>query len=176
MNPIGYLEKVKKPIDFGTITHNLITGLYTSVVQFASDCKQVVDNCGTFYRGNADGAILCEQANRLLTCIMKHLTPILDAEKKNASSISTPKPVMTIKRPKKEFLKEVMRELRATTYTDRAAKITESATLHFERPVDTAMFSDYRQFVETPMDLETVDRKIEIGACKFHVSCIPSVV
>jgi DNA primase catalytic subunit len=106
---------------------------------------------------------------------MKHLTPLLDAEKNNSSSISL-KSVMTIKRPKKEFLKEVMRELRATTYTDKAVKITESATLHFEKPVEIAMFTDYRQFVETPMDLETVDRKIESGACKFLVTCIPSVV
>ncbi len=172
MNPIGYLEKIKKPIDFGTITQNLITGLYTSVAQFASDCKQVFDNCSTFYAGNEneDGAILSEQANRLLTFIMKRLTPLLDAEKKNSSSISTLTSVMTIKRPKKEFLKEVMRELRATTYTDKAAKITEIATLHFEKPVETAMFTDYRQFVETPMDLETVDRKIESGACKFHLT------
>ncbi len=154
----------------------MINGLYTSVVQFASDCKQVVDNCRTFYAGTEDGVILCEQANRLLTCIMKHLTPLVDAEKNNPSSISTPKPVMAIKRPKKEFLKEVMRELRETTYTDKAVKITESATLHFEKPVDTTMFTDYRQFVETPMDLETVDRKIESGACKFHVTCIPSVI
>jgi hypothetical protein len=28
------------------------------------------------------------------------------------------------------------------------------------------MFTDYLNFVETPMDLETVDRKIENGSCK----------
>lgn len=154
-------------MDFGTITHNLVTGRYSSVMKFASDCKQVVDNCRTFYAGNEEGAALCEQANRLLTCIMKHLTPLLEAEKKNRSSTFTPKQAMTIKRPKKEFLKEVMRELRATTYTDKTVKITENATIHFEKPVDTTVFTDYRQFVETPMDLETVDRKIESGSCKF---------
>ena len=38
------------------------------------------------------------------------------------------------------------------------------ATAHFERPVDTNHFPDYLDFVENPMDLETVDRKIEQDA------------
>ena len=59
-----------------------------------------------------------------------------------------------------------MSELREATYTDKTVKFTEKATLHFEHPVDTAMFTDYLNFVETPMDLETVDRKIENGSCK----------
>lgn len=169
---IGYLEKIKKPIDFGTITHNLILGRYTSVMQFASDCKQVFENCLIFYAGS-DDVTLCEQATRLLKCITKHLTPLLDAEKKNPTTSATSnKPVMTIKRPKKEFLKDVMRDLRATTYTDKAVKLTENSTLHFEKPVDTSMFPDYLDFVQNPMDLETVDRKIESGSCKSHASCI----
>ena len=43
-------------------------------------------------------------------------------------------------------------------------QITEMATAHFERPVDTDHFPDYPDFVENPMDLETVDSKIEQDA------------
>lgn len=38
------------------------------------------------------------------------------------------------------------------------------ATAHFERPVDTNHFPDYLDYVENPMDLETVDSKIEQDA------------
>lgn len=137
-------------------------------MQFASDCKQVVENCRLYYdAGNEEGTSICEQANRLLACMMKHLTPLLDAEKKNPSSITTTSlPLMTIKKPKKEFLQEVLCELRATMYTDKVTKFTEKATIYFETPVDTTVVTDYREFVETPMDLETVDHKIESGACE----------
>ena len=40
-------------------------------------------------------------------------------------------------------------------------QITEMATAHFEKPVDTTHFPDYRKYVECPMDLETVDGKID---------------
>ena len=43
-------------------------------------------------------------------------------------------------------------------------QLTEKATTHFEKPVDTTFFPDYRNFVESPMDLETVDGKIEKDA------------
>jgi hypothetical protein len=61
-----------------------------------------------------------------------------------------------------------MSELRKGTYMDKTVKITEKATLHFEKPVDVKIFTDYPKFVETPMDLETVDCKIESGTCKFQ--------
>lgn len=41
------------------------------------------------------------------------------------------------------------------------SKLTESATIAFEKPVDTSFFTDYRDFVECPMDLETIEQKIK---------------
>jgi len=40
-------------------------------------------------------------------------------------------------------------------------QLTEMATAHFEKPVDLNYFPDYRKYVECPMDLETVDGKID---------------
>lgn len=167
--PKGYLDKVKKPIDFGAIVHNLLTGRYNNVRSFAADCRQVVENCQEFYAGDEEGAPLCEQANRLRISMERNLGPLLASEQSGASAKARDKAAskyIEIKRPEKDFLRSIMSELREATYTDKTVKFTEKATLHFEHPVDTAMFTDYLNFVETPMDLETVDRKIENGSCK----------
>lgn len=39
--------------------------------------------------------------------------------------------------------------------------MSEPATAHFEKPVDTTHFKDYPNYVECPMDLETIDGKID---------------
>jgi hypothetical protein len=167
--PKGYLDKVKKPIDLGSIVQNLLTGRYNNVRSFAADCRQVVENCREFYAGDEESAPLCEQANRLHISMERNLGPLLASEQSGASAKARDNAASKyteIKRPEKDFLRSIMSELREATYTDKTAKFTEKATLHFENPVDTAMFTDYLKFVETPMDLETVDRKIESGSCK----------
>jgi len=163
--PEGYLSKVKRPIDFGTIIQNLlVAGKYTTVAAFAADCRRVVENCRTYYAGNEEGESLCEQANRLMISMDKKLGPMLAKEKSGALAKEWDKENITIKRPEKDFLRNIMRELREATYTDSVVKITEKATLHFEHPVDVTIYTDYLKFVESPMDLLTVDRKIESGA------------
>ena len=166
--PEGYLNKVKRPIDFGTIIQNLlVAGKYTTVAAFAADCRRVVENCRTYYAGNDEGISLCEQANRLMISMDKKLGPMLAKEKSGALAKEWDKEMtkyITIKRPEKDFLRNIMRELREATYTDSVVKITEKATLHFEQPVDVTIYTDYLKFVESPMDLLTVDRKIESGA------------
>lgn len=166
--PPGYLEKVKEPIDLGTIVQNLLTGVYKSVGAFATDCRRVVENCNTFYEGDEEGAMLCEKANRLLVSMDKNLNQLMafDRSEKGAKAREKALRYMVIKKPEKDFLRDIMRELRAATYTDKGAQITEKATLHFEKPVDTKLFTDYRSYVDNPMDLETIDKKIDSGTCK----------
>mmetsp|Transcript_3177 Transcript_3177/g.7062 ORF Transcript_3177/g.7062 Transcript_3177/m.7062 type:complete len:894 (-) Transcript_3177:256-2937(-) len=165
--PDGYLDKVKKPIDLGTIIQHLLTGSYKSVGAFVADCRSVSDNCHAFYAGNDEGEDLCNKAKRLYGSMEKNLGQLFlfdQSEKGAKAREKATSKYMTIKRPEKDFLKGIMSELRAATYTDRSAKITERATTLFEKPVDITVFTDYPQFVETPMDLETVDRKIEAGS------------
>eukprot|EP00571_Detonula_confervacea_P006186 CAMPEP_0172316206 /NCGR_PEP_ID=MMETSP1058-20130122/27507_1 /TAXON_ID=83371 /ORGANISM="Detonula confervacea, Strain CCMP 353" /LENGTH=1200 /DNA_ID=CAMNT_0013030463 /DNA_START=35 /DNA_END=3637 /DNA_ORIENTATION=+ len=165
--PEGYLEKVKRPIDLGTIVQQLMAGHYNSVGAFVADCRRIVENCRAFYAGDEEGASLCEKANRLHGSMEKNLDPLIDFDQSDkgakAKERAAPKYIV-IKRPEKDFLKNIMRELRAAKYTDKSTRLTENATLHFEKPVDTAIFTDYLKFVETPMDLETVDSKIESGS------------
>ena len=144
----------------------MITGHYKNVAAFEADCKRVVENCNTYYEGDDEGATLCEKANRLFKCMERSLGNLVALDKSDKGGKAREKAAskyMTIKQPDKDFLRGIMQELRNATYTDRAAKITESATMHFEKPVDTGIFPDYPQYVPTPMDLETVDRKIEEG-------------
>lgn len=172
--PDGYLEKVKKPVDLGTIVHDLLTGRYDNLGAFVADCRAVSENCHAYYEGNDEGAPLCEKADRLRASMEESLGRLFlfdQSEKGARERERAASRYMTIKRPEKGFLRDIMRELRAATYTDRSAKITERATTHFEKPVDTTMFPDYPKYVETPMDLETVDRKIESGSCKLSRIC-----
>lgn len=174
----GYLEKVKKPIDFGTIVQNLLTGRYNNFEYFATDCQQVVENCRIYHAGNVEGASLCEQANRLQVSMERKFGPLVASEQSGAIAKTREKAAskfIVIKRPEKDLLRSIMSELRDFTYTDKTVQYTEKATLHFEKPVDATIFTDYPQFVETPMDLETVDRKIESGICKFRGLC-PSMI
>jgi hypothetical protein len=45
-------------------------------------------------------------------------------------------------------------------YTDKGTKITEPAMGPFEKPVSLAVFQDYLQYVQEPMDLQTIARKV----------------
>ena len=85
--PPDYAEKVKKPMDFGTITANLIEGRYQSVDAFASDCRLVIQNCQTYYQGRDDGRIFVDQALRLNECLSTQLGQLAryDKSSKGAS-------------------------------------------------------------------------------------------
>jgi len=107
--------------------------------------------------------VFMEKVNRLEQGMAKQLAQLSSYDKSDKGAKAREKfrtKMLTIKKPEQAFLKDILRDLRATTYTDKSAKITEKATLHFEKPVDTSMFTDYHKFVDTPMDLETVERKI----------------
>jgi hypothetical protein len=164
--PDGYLDKVRKPMDFGTIVQNLITGVYDSAEEFAADCRLVTGNCRTFYEGTEgteDGPLFMEKVNRLEQAMEKQLAQLSSYDKSEKGAKAREKArtkMLTVKKPDQEFLRSILADLRATTYTDKSAKITEKATMHFEKPVDTSIFTDYPKFVDTPMDLDTVERKI----------------
>ena len=161
--PHGYRDKVQKPMDFGSIVQNILTGVYDSAEEFAADCRLVTENCRSFYEGTEEGPGWMVKVNRLQQGMDKQLAQLSSYDKSDKGSKAREKArtkMLTIKKPEQAFLRDILRDLRATTYTDKSAKITEQATLHFEKPVDTSVFTDYLKFVDTPMDLETVERKI----------------
>jgi hypothetical protein len=163
--PEDYSVKVSTPMSLATITQKLTTGCYDSPDEFVSDCRLVVSNCKDYYTEEGDeSAFMVTRANRLKDAMEPLLEKLLKFDSSPKGTAAKEKAFlkcMTIKRPDKKFLKELMMELRATEYTDKQAKITEMATAHFEKPVDTTFFPDYRRYVEVPMDLETVDGRID---------------
>jgi len=171
--PDDYTAKVKTPMDFGTVTSRLFEGTYQSVGAFVSDCRLIVENCRSYYgdKANGDGedassaASFVEQAGRLHDLMAQQMGALVRYDQSAAAAQAKVAPVAPIRiaRPTVAFMSNMVTELRATKYTDKYTKLTESAALPFEKPVNLAFFGDYLQFVDTPMDLETVDRKIASG-------------
>jgi len=167
--PEGYLERVNKPIDLGTITQKLMLGCYNSVGAFVADCRTVVKNCKAYYADRDDGELFVKRAERLEESMEIHLGELVMFDRSpdgNEAKQKAKSKCMAIDKPSKSFLEDIMRDLRATTYTDRVAKITESGTQYFEMPVDTTLVPDYLQIVKNPMNLQAIDRKIENGSYK----------
>lgn len=163
--PEGYLTKVGKPMSLAGIIQKLTTACYDTPNDFVSDCRLVVSNCKAYYNEeNDESTFMLTRAKRLEDVMEPLLEKLLKFDSSAKGTAAREKAFlrcMTIKRPEKKFLKDILDELRAAEYTDKQTKITEMATAHFEKPVDTEYFPDYRTYVECPMDLETVDGKID---------------
>ena len=115
----------------GTIQQKLITGVYTTVAAFAADCRLVTENCKSWYAGNDESFVA--KANRINQFLDRHLNKLMQFDqsvKGVAAKAKVKKRCMTIKKPEKDFLKGIMTELRATTYTDKAAKVCYITSCH----------------------------------------------
>ena len=164
--PQDYLEKVQRPMDFQTVTSNLLEGRYQSISEFATDCKLIVQNCNTYYSGREDGRLYVEQANRLGSVMTQQLeqlaryekSPKGIAERQKANTVS-----LSIPRPPVSVLSSILDDLRELKYSDKATKITEPAMGPFEKPVSSVVFPDYNDFILEPMDLQSVDKKVKNG-------------
>jgi hypothetical protein len=143
--PVDYLEKVPRPMDFGTVTSLLIEEHYQTVEAFAADCRLVVGNCMSYYGGRADGREIIEQANRLNGMLSQQLdaltrydqSPTGAAAKSSASSYATVK----LEKPPEALLMSILAEMRSVQYTDKATQVAnlvvlesccENANRHFQ--------------------------------------------
>jgi hypothetical protein len=126
--PDDYLGKVSKPMDFGTVTQQLIEGQYTSFDQFEADCRLVVDNCMAYYGGKPDGKVFTDQANRLKDVLQqqlektkKYLKSPAGMSLKNQAQVAVS--TTTLPKPPIPLLLKIIEELRAVKYTDKATKV-----------------------------------------------------
>jgi hypothetical protein len=134
----------------------------------------VIQNCQTYYAGREEGKIFVEQAQRLNESLSRQLDQLAryDKSMKGASDrqaamelhdpVKIQEMVMSKKPPPAVFL-TVLDDLRGLTYTDKATKITEPAMGPFEKPVNLAVHTEYLQSVTTPIDLQSVERKVKSG-------------
>jgi len=163
--PPEYLQKVKNPMDLGTVTSKLVEGEYQSVGAFVSDCRLVCENCFAFYGDRNDGMLFTQQAKRLQDAMAQTLGALVRYDQENCAKMNQINNLNLSElkskfHSKKSPLVQLLKELRDVFYTDRFTKLSERATIPFERPVDINMFPDYLQYVETPMDLQTIERRI----------------
>mmetsp|Transcript_7952 Transcript_7952/g.23484 ORF Transcript_7952/g.23484 Transcript_7952/m.23484 type:complete len:993 (-) Transcript_7952:81-3059(-) len=168
--PADYLHKAPKPMDFGTITSQLMEGQYTTLEKFESDCKLVISNCMAYYgekaEEKAESKVYCDQAQRLNRVLQQQLDALNRYVKSSAGTAAANKANVGVStatllpKPHIPTLLKILGDLRDLKYTDKATKITEPAMANFEKPISVAVIPDYMQYVQTPMDLQTVDRKI----------------
>ena len=122
-----YKDKIKFPMDFGTITSNLFEATYQSAEAFVRDCRLVTSNCKAFYQGKDDGAIFIAQASRLEDVLSPRLDALLQYDRSekgmDARKIANSFAVVKLLKPPKAFYTSMLVDLRDTTYTDKYTKV-----------------------------------------------------
>lgn len=123
-----YKDKVKSPMDFGTITSNLIEGTYQSVDAFVHDCKLVTANCKAFYQGEENGGNFIAQATRLEDFMLNKLDSLIQYDRSEkgleARKLAMNPTVVTLLKPPNVFYTSMLEELRSTSYTDKYTKVS----------------------------------------------------
>jgi hypothetical protein len=164
--PPGYLDVIKKPMDFGTVVTNLIEGKYQSVAEFATDCRLTINNTRTYYGDKDDGAIFLDQANQLDKVLSSQLDQLARYDKSSKGQADRQRSrlsALPMYKPPFPLLLSVLEEMRDLKYTDTATKITEPAMGPFEKPVSLVAYPDYNDSVTEPMDLGTIEKRIKSG-------------
>ena len=162
--PAGYLDVVKKPMDFGTVVSHLLEGKYQSVTDFSKDCRTIIENARIYYGDKEDGKIFLEQANRLDQVLSSQLDQLARYDKSTKGQMDRQKALVSaspVIKPPIPFLLSILEELRAINYTDTATKITEPAMGPFEKPVPLAVYPDYLQHISEPMDLSQIEKRVK---------------
>jgi Bromodomain len=166
--PGDYLAKVSKPMDFGTVTSNLIEGRYQSIAAFTADCRLVIENCLTYYGSRPDGNEFTQQATHLKALMSQQLVALTRYDEspsaKTARLSAVSWQTVRLAKPPETLLLSILTELREVQYTDRLTKLSQPVMRPFEKPVDLSVYQDYLQYAPTPMDLETVEHKVRSGS------------
>ena len=144
--PENYLETVGQPMSLASITQKICTGCYDSPREFVEDCRLVVTNCHKFYADESDEAkFMVVRANRLRDAMAPLLDKLLKFDSSAKGTAAREKAflrVMTIKKPERKFLKEIMVELRAMEYTDKQAKVRNARTCYVSRELQLRNLTD----------------------------------
>ena len=127
--PPDYLAAVNKPMDFGTVTKNLIEGEYSSIEQFGNDCRLVIENCTAYYGGRDDGRVFTDQANRLNEVLQQQLDALTRYLKSPGGEqlrtrASTAVTTINLPKPPIPLLQATIDEMRALKYTDKGTKVS----------------------------------------------------
>lgn len=122
-----YTEKVKQPMDLGTVTAKLCEGVYQTVEAFIADCRLVPANCEAYYSKRDDGPQFMAQAARLNQFMSTQLENLFDYDRSNdgteAKKIAMDSSQSPLLKVPKAFFTSMLQELRGSTYTDKFTKV-----------------------------------------------------
>ena len=125
--PPEYLSRIKRPMDFGTVTSLLIEGHYQDISAFASDCRLVIGNCLTYYSDREDGALVVDQAKRLGALMSQQLEALVRYDQSPSGAQARIAAATWLNagldRPSESWLLSILEGLRETQYTDRQTKV-----------------------------------------------------
>lgn len=122
-----YKDKVKSPMDFGTIQSNLIEGKYQNVDTFVHDCKLVTANCKMYYQSEENGETFIAQATRLEDFMLSRLDALVQYDRSEkgleAKKIALNPTAIKLLKPPNTFYSSMLDDLRSLTYTDKYTKV-----------------------------------------------------
>lgn len=123
----AYKNKVKTPMDFGTIVSNLVEGHYQSIASFVKDCRLVTSNCKTYYQDEENGQDFVAKATRLEEFLSGRLDAALQYDRSEQGLaarkvFANPAP-LKLSKPPKSFYTSMLEELRRTEYIDKHVKV-----------------------------------------------------
>ena len=151
-----YLDVIKKPMDFGTIRHNLTQGLYTSINDFKNDCQLVFHNC---YQYNRPGEPVYVAGQRLEAKFsdLWRVNVEQNVELSGTGKVKT----AVLSDADLQKMSTLIREL-----------ITADAYTLFSKPVDPISLNipNYFDVITHPMDFGTIQQKLSHGIYKDLIS------
>ena len=68
-----YFEKIKKPMDLGTIKAKMDKGEYDNEEQFAADMRQIFTNCYTYWGEGTSTWETCKSLEKTFETAYKHM-------------------------------------------------------------------------------------------------------
>ncbi|KAJ3332703.1 hypothetical protein HDU76_013382 [Blyttiomyces sp. JEL0837] len=149
-----YLLVVKQPVDLSTIQHKLESGAYSRHEDFGSDIMLMFQNCSTF---NRPGEWAYAQGKGLRSTFLAEwgaagFAPLQYGQEPDHVTISTSQISTEILSRPLQLMKDILQKLRE-----------HHEALIFLQPVDVSIYTDYLQKVQSPMDLQTMQSKLDAG-------------
>jgi len=162
--PPGYLDVVKRPMDYGTIIENLLTAEYSTLNEFEMDMSLVSANCKTFYLTQANGEDYISKARKLHEGVLPQLKVLRDVNMqhvhhggvKKGNLVYNGSPRIMAKEPMTDILNKLKR------FEFHSARMNKDilAITPFVNPVERS-FVEYHEFIRDPMDWSTVFEKVQ---------------
>ncbi|ORZ02699.1 Bromodomain-containing protein [Syncephalastrum racemosum] len=174
MNLPDYPKIIQHPMDLGTVEAKLNNLEYENIEDFIADVRLVFSNCFKFNGPEAMISMLCQNVETAFEKSLRQMPSSTDGEPKTTNarpkrdkhpppSKDYPEPATKRRSNVRQsnaqmrFCGQVLRELRKPKYRD--------ISYPFLQPVDVVALNipDYLEVIKHPMDLSTMERKLDEG-------------